>query len=241
MRRAVSAVAVALFASSVVAVQAQETIGPDVPMGPVRGALGGNLIVAVPVGEFADYIDTGFGIGFVGHLNLAGDGALRLRLDGGFVQYGNETREVCLTTCRIVVDLTTSNNIVFGSIGPELMVPRGFIRPYVNAGIGGAYFTTTSHFDGESDNQDFANTTNFDDGTFALTAGGGLYIPLSVSNTPISIDLGARYHRNGQVRFLREGDIEDLPGGDIVIHPQHSNADLVTLQLGVSVGLRARQ
>jgi len=238
VRRAVTVLALGLLASTATGVSAQG-VQPDVPFGPVRGALGGSLIVAVPVGEFADYINTGFGVGFTGHLNLAGEGALRLRVDGGFVQYGNETREVCLTTCRIRVDLTTSNNIVFGSIGPELMMPHGPIRPYVNAGIGGAYFATTSHFDGESDNQDFANTTNFDDGTFALTAGGGLYIPVSFGKTPISIDLGARYHRNGQVRYLREGDIEDLPDGDIIIHSQRSNADLVTLQLGVSVGLRS--
>ena len=238
MKGVASIVTAALLLGSSVGVHAQER--DDVPLGPVRGALGGNLVVALPVGEFADYIDTGFGLGFVGHLNLAGNGAVRLRLDGGFLQYGNETREICLTTCRIVVDLTTSNNIVYGSIGPELAVTRGWIRPYVNAGIGGAYFTTTSHLDGQSDNEDFARTTNFDDGTFAWSAGGGLYIPLSMGRTPISIDLGARYHGNGTVRYLREGDIEDLPDGSIVIHPQRSDANLVTLQLGVSIGLRSR-
>lgn len=237
MRRVVTAVAVSLIAASATVVKAQDAGS----LGPVRGTLGGNLIVAVPTGEFADYIDAGVGIGLVGHLNLTGDGAIRLRLDGGFVQYGNETREVCLTTCRIRVDLTTSNNIVFGSIGPELMFPQGPVRPYVNAGIGGSYFATTSQFEGKNDNEDFANTTNFDDGTFAITAGGGLYIPVSFGKTPISIDLGARYHKNGEVRYLREGDIEDLPNGDIVIHSQRSRADLVTLQLGVTVGLRSNR
>ena len=39
--------------------------------------------------------------------------------------------------------------------------------------------------------------------------------------------------------YLREGDIHDNPDGSISFRPTRTRADLVTLQLGVSVGLRA--
>ncbi|HEX7091058.1 MAG TPA: hypothetical protein VF192_13030 [Longimicrobiales bacterium] len=207
---------------------------------PVRAYAGGGLFIAEPVGEFDDYIDVGFGIG--GHLLVRLDpaGALSLRVDGGFVNYGRETRTVCLSPtigCRILVDLTTSNDIVFGSIGPQLMVPSGPVRAYVNAGAGFSYFATTSSVRGTSESDDFASTRNFDDATFAWSTGGGLYIPLTIGSSSVSIDLGARYLSNGEVEYLREGDIEDHADGSITLHPTRSEANLVVWQVGVSIGL----
>ena len=217
----------------------------DAPtLGPVRGGAGGTLIVALPTGELADHIDGGVGAAFNGHFNLVSSGALRLRLDGGFIQYGHETREVCFSNtvgCRIRLDLHTENNIAFGSIGPELAFPSGPVRPYVNAGIGFSYFATSSRLDGVNDEESFADTQHLDDGSLAFTSGGGLYIPVSVKNTPVAIDLSARYHRNGTVSYLREGDIHDNPDGTISFTPLRTRADLVTLQLGVSVGIRSKR
>ncbi len=208
---------------------------------PIRGGAGGTFVVALPTGELADQIDVGGGFALNGKLNLVSSGALRLRLDGGFVQYGRETREVCFSStvgCRIQLDLTTENSIAYGGIGPELMLPSGALRPYINAGIGFSYFETASHLDGVDDEQSFARTRQFDDASLAFTGGGGFYIPLRIRETPVSIDLGARYHRNGVVSYLREGDITDNPDGSISFTPTRTRADLVTLQLGVSVGFR---
>lgn len=210
--------------------------------GPVRAAAGGAVFIAQPVGEFDDYVDVGFGLG--GHLLLRLDpaGVFSLRLDGGFVNYGRESKRVCLSQtvgCRILVDLVTSNNIAFGSIGPQLGVPSGPVRPYVNGGIGFSYFATTSSVSGtsNSDNDDFARTTNFDDVTLAWSAGGGLYIPLRIGSTSFAIDLGARYLLNGEVEYLREGGIEDHPDGSITLHPTRSEANLLVWQIGVSFGI----
>jgi len=206
--------------------------------GPVRAHAGGALFIAQPVGEFDDYVDVGFGLG--GHLLVRLDpaGVVSLRVDGGFVNYGRESKRVCLSQtvgCRILVDLVTSNNILFGSIGPQLAVPSGPVRPYVNGGIGLSYFATTSSVSGTSSSEDdFARTTNFDDVTLAWSAGGGLYIPLRIGATSLSIDLGARYLLNGEVEYLREGDIEDHPDGSITLHPTRSEANLLVWQIGVS-------
>ncbi len=209
--------------------------------GPVRAQAGGALFIAQPVGEFADYVDVGVGLG--GHLLVRLDpaGAVSLRLDGGFVNSGRESKRVCLSRtigCRILVDLVTSNNILFGSIGPQLAVPSGPVRPYVNGGIGLSYFATTSSVSGtSSSDDDFARTTNFDDVTLAWSAGGGLYIPLRIGSTAFAIDLGARYLLNGEVEYLREGDIEDHPDGSITLHPTRSEANLLVWQIGVSFGI----
>jgi hypothetical protein len=206
---------------------------------PPRFQAGGGLAIAKPVGDFGEVVDIGVGLG--GHFifYITPGGAFSLRADAGFLNYGNETQRVCLSTtvgCRIEVDLTTSNNIVHGLVGPQLMVPSGPIRPYVNGGLGFSYFATTSSVEGSTGNDPFASTTNFDDGAFSWGAGGGLYIPIRVSATAdIAIDLGARYTGTREIEYLREGDIRDLPDGSIEFTPRRSDANLVTFLLGVSV------
>ena len=58
---------------------------------------------------------------------------------------------------------------------------------------------------------------------------------------PISIDLSARYHGNGEAKYLRKGDIIDHPDGSISFTPNHSETNLWTFQLGVSMGAGGRR
>ena len=206
--------------------------------GEPRGAIGGTVILAEPAGEFADAINRSWGGSAVGHYNLTR--FFRIRAEGGYMQYGSEKREVCLPDCRVRFDEVTTNGIGFGSVGPELVLPARFIRPYVHAGIGGSYFSTSSHLDGVDDENDIGETTNFDDGTFLVTAGGGVYLPFMVKGTELAIDLGVRYNRNGTARYLREGDIQTNPDGTISFTPTQSKANLVTFMMGLSVGLGGR-
>jgi opacity protein-like surface antigen len=208
---------------------------------PVPSRLGGSLnaIVAQPVGDFNDYVNVGFGIGGNFRVGLDPASITSLRFDVGFVNYGRETQEVCLSTtvgCRIRVDLTTTNNIFFGYGGLQFTVPSGPVRPYVNGGVGYSYFFTESSVEGTSNEEPFASTNNFDDGTFTWAAGGGLMIPISAGRTPISIDLGVRYNHNTEVDYLTKGAIEDLPDGSIRLNPVRSAAHLVTYMIGVSLG-----
>jgi len=200
-----------------------------------RFTIGGNFITGLPTGEFADATDTSLGFSLVGYLDLTR--FLRIRVDGGYMQYGSETRRVCMPNCRVVFDLKTSNGIGFGSVGPELVAPAGRIRPYMNVGIGGSDFFTGSHLDGADDEHAIGNTTNFADGTFTVIAGGGVYIPLNLKSSPVAIDLGLRYHRNGTVKYLREGDIRDNADGTIFFIPRQTRADLFTVMVGMTVGI----
>jgi opacity protein-like surface antigen len=226
-----SAVLVGLASLLASPARAQETPAP-------RWAVGGTFVTAEPVGEFSNSVDTSFGANFVGH--YAFNRVFRLRVDGGFVQYGSEARQICLPNCRVQLDVNTTNNIGYGSIGPEIVWPARRVRPYANAGIGGSYFSTSSHLDGVDDDTAIGRTTNFDDGTFSVTAGGGVYIPIATRRSNVALDIGVRYHRNGTARYLREGDVLDNPDGTISFTPTQSRADLVTFMVGVSVAFGRR-
>ncbi|MCI0436804.1 MAG: hypothetical protein L0271_24665 [Gemmatimonadetes bacterium] len=220
-----------------IAARAQEDV-----VRPQRAWAGGGLLIASPVGEFDDYVDAGWGVG--GHFVLRVDesGVFGIRLDAGYLNYGRETRRVCLSPtvgCRIEVDLTTSNDIAYVNLGPQLTVARGPLQPYVNASLGFAYFATVSSVEGSGNsNEPFARTTNFDDITFAWQLGSGMRIPVSSGRTPILLDFGVRYNTNGEAEYLREGGIIDRPDGSIDLNPIRSEANLVTIQIGVTVGIR---
>jgi hypothetical protein len=208
---------------------------------PARVALGGGLSVAQPVGEFRNYVDNGFGGS--GHLMFRIDpqGFLALRADVGLVIYGHETKRVSLPGAgRVEFEVSTSNNILTYSIGPQLMVPTGPIRPYVNATAGGAYFFTESSVGGSDNASDFASTRNFDDHVPSYGYGGGVFVPFAVRNADIGLDIGARFIRNGHTRYLREGGITDIPSGGFTVSPIESETNLVVYHAGISVGLRSR-
>jgi len=202
---------------------------------------GGGLLGAQPRGEFADFVDAGFGVGGHAIVRLDERGLFGIRLDGGFLNYGSETKRVPLSSTiggRIQVDVNTTNNIFFLGAGPQLLLPTGSFRPYVNGNVGLSVFATTSSVEGANNSEPFASDDNYADVTFAYGGGAGLYIPVYRGKSTISLDLGARYHSNGRVKYLREGSIVDLPNGDIEITPIRSRADLITYHLGVSIGAR---
>ena len=208
---------------------------------PVTASGGIQVIGAVSTGEFADYVDGGFGIGANLVWPVQTGGAFAIRADLGWIVYGSEKKDLCFPGeigCRITLELSTTNSIFYLNAGPQLMLPEGFVRPYVNANAGLAYFATTSSVKGDNNDEAFASDTNFDDFTFAWGAGGGLLVPLSRGRTPIAIDLGATYHANGSVEYLTEGDIIDNPDGSITITPTRSEANFVAIRLGVTIGFR---
>lgn len=211
--------------------------------GPPRFHAGLSGVVAQPLGEFDDYVDVGGGLEAHFRVNLDRRGIVSLRAQAGFVNYGSETKRVCLSQtvgCRIQVDLTTSNNIFLLGVGPELGLPLGPVRLYGNATVGLGHFSTDSRVEGTSGADDpFATTTNFSDGGFAWTAGGGLQVRVAeASGSPISIDLGTTYQRNGLREYLTEGGIIDRPDGSIELDVRRSEANLLLWRIGVSVGFQ---
>ena len=215
--------------------------GGDASVAPRRpiGTAGITAVVTQPLGQFETYVGTGYGVGLDFAGNVTRSGILQVRVDLGFLQYGKETKHVCLSEtvgCRVTVDVNTSNDIIVGGIGPQLIAPRGAVRPYATATAGFAYFFTHSSVTGSNDSAPFADTQNFDDFVFAWTGGGGVLITLRGGSRPIFLDVAARYHHNGQASYLREGSITDNPDGSITISPIRIETNFMAYQLGVSFG-----
>lgn len=209
---------------------------PEATSLPRSLVLGGALHFGAPQGEFANNVDAAFGLnGFAGW--QLGNSPFLVRADLGFEIYGSRTRTVPLgggPLGLIRVDVNTTNNIFNGGIGLQAGVPgRGF-SPYAGGSIGFASFVTSSSVSGSNQysSDAFASSNNYSDGTFAKTLYGGFYIP--VGSKGGAIDLGARYHFNGEARYLTDDDISFDQNNDPVLSPRFSRADLLTIQIGFS-------
>jgi hypothetical protein len=207
---------------------------------PTRWYVGGDITVGQPRGAFADNVSTGYGVSGHAIYRLDEAGLVGIRVDGGALIYGNEHQSVPFggdVGGRVRLDMNTSNNIGFLGIGPQIGVPTGRLRPYVNGYAGVSYFFTDTSLRGSGSSEEFARTTNYHDATFSYGGGAGLYVPVRRGPSPISIDLGVRYHDNGRARYLREGDITDNSDDTITVHPRETDTDLLTFHFGVSVGI----
>lgn len=203
-----------------------------------RALAGINLQLALPQGEFADFVETGYGL--AGNVTFLLDRSRRagIRLFGSWIQYGRTTQRVPFPGLPgISVDLTTSNNIYSFGVGPEFHLSGGPLRPYVQGAIGASNFATRTSAEGSDNTDPFASTTNFNDWTFAWYGGGGVMFQVSHGRNPVYIDGGLRYQSHGRTRYLREGSIEPAPGGGVILDPVESRTDLLVMHLGVQVGL----
>jgi hypothetical protein len=211
--------------------------------GPWSTFVGGSLTYAQPQGDFKNYVSGAFGVN--GHLVHAFDpaGIIALRAEVGYLIYGQATRRQPLgggALGLVNVDVTTSNNIVNGGLGLQLMAPTTSIRPYVSGTVGFSYFFTNSSIAGQNNSEPFADSENYGDGGFTTTMGGGLYIPIKLaSGRPLSLDFGVQSHANSDIQYLtKEGIKVTSTSAPPVITPVRSSADFVSFRIGVSVGVR---
>lgn len=230
-QRWLTACALGLWLALAGSVESQERRNP-------RGFLGLAFVVGDPVGNLGLFFDDGFGGQLTGALPFADDGRLRLRADLGFLVYGHERLEFCHpVSCRVGVDLTTTNTIFHAGVGPEYALATGVFEPYVYATTGLSYFATISSLSGDGDRDDFAETTNYDDVVMAWKIGGGMRLRVIDGHRPVSLDFGVERHQNGIANFLTEGDIVDNPDGTVTLFPNRSEANLVMFRFGVTIGL----
>ncbi len=233
-RRAIAAVLVA----HVIAPSANAQIFMSESASGSRGTWGFDVggQFAQPVHGFRSNVDAAWGVGASVRYHLPRFEFLGVRADLSYLNYGSETKHVPLspTLNRVTVDMRTSNNIVVAGAGPELMITRGPVRPYVFGFVGFSYFYTESSASDDDSDGTFASTTNFDDGGLATGGGGGFKIPLRIKSVDASVDAGARYTQNGLRSYLVRGDIVDLPDGSLAFTPRTTRADFWQYHLGMS-------
>src|SRR2546425_9802209 len=104
------------------------------------GGLG--LVVGLPVGQFRSFVDVAGGVAGSFAVNLDGRGAVALRFDGAYLQYGNEDRPLALAGSggRGSLDMNTSFFIASLRAGPQGMLGPGRGRGHGFGTIRGAEF-----------------------------------------------------------------------------------------------------
>jgi hypothetical protein len=208
--------------------------------GPSRTAIGIALQGLNPQGEFANNVSFAGGIGASLTRALDPQGIIAIRADLGYLVYGSERYRTPLgggPLGLVAVDVRTTNNIVQGGLGLQLVTPGRTVRPYANASAGFSYFFTNSSVQGTGNQEAFANSINSDDGGFAWTAGSGVYVPLSIGTTPVQLDFGVKWLDNGEREYLRPDGISFENNG-VQLNPVRSQAQALQFHLGLTFPLR---
>ena len=94
-------------------------------------------LIGHPLGEFADNVDTSWGGGFDFVYRL-GDAPVWLGAGVGVLRYDRATHEVpfSLTVPDVLVEVTTSNNLVMPYGLVRFQSSDGTVRPYVEGRVG---------------------------------------------------------------------------------------------------------
>lgn len=220
---------------------AAASVGAQLPA-PARAAaptfvIFGDLVVSKPKGDFANYVDRGFGFNAGVMLQLDTAGMLALRAEIGGLQYGRERMPVSFGSFggRVTADVVTTNTIGWIALGPQFTFPAGPVRPYGNAAFALTNFRTTSSLEDPRTSEQFAVTENASDFAPAIVFGGGVYVPLGGRAATAMLTLGGRYYNGGEATYLPEGGIEDNADGSVTLHPVRTKTDFVIWQLGVSL------
>jgi len=219
------------------AAEAQLTVPASSSPALPRFTVAADLILAQPKGDLATYIGNGWGGNGTGLMRVEPQGVLNVRFDIGTARYGSEQERI--RTGGGTYDLNTTNNIEWFAFGPQLMVPGGPFRPYVNAGVGLTRFRTTSVLSDAFDDFEYGRRDHASDFTTGWMMGGGVYIPFG-SRSPVSLNVAARYHFGGEATYLNEGGIQDNPDGSVTLTTNRSKTDFVLWQLGLSFRIPSR-
>lgn len=216
--------------------------------GSVRGAavprfsVFGDAIVSKPKGDFANYVDHGFGFNAGGMLRLDPAGMFAVRAEIGGLQYGRERMPIAFDfSGRISADVVTTNMIGWIAMGPQFTFPAGPVRPYANAAFAITNFRTTSSIEDRQTSEQFAVTENASDFSSAAVFGGGIYVPIGGRAPTAMLTLGGKYYYGGEATYLPEGGIQDNDDGSVTLFPARTKTDFVIWQLGVSVGIPSRR
>ncbi|MCD6502322.1 hypothetical protein J7L01_06940 [bacterium] len=220
-----------------------------VPLFAITNQAGIGLTVNLPQGEFRDNVDrVGFGIGIDYVAKL--DPYIGLGGAFGVMTYGSERRNEPFSTTipDVTVDVTTSNNFLFFQLMPRISVPISIAVPYIEGRVGLNYLWTDTRIDNQSDGEEVASSTNFDDIAFCYGGAAGLMVRVwkkptrrskhkgkSNDDSPdaVYIDLKAVYAKGGNAEYLKEGSVHRTTGGSVAYDVSESHTDLLTIGLGV--------
>ncbi|WP_353268175.1 hypothetical protein [Gemmatimonas sp.] len=202
-----------------------------------RGSVGIHLQVTEPRGDFGANTNNGFGVGAYVLGALDENKIVNLRADFSFISYANSRRRIPLagTGGLIQLDLRTSSNIASLVVGPQLLGPSGTFTPYATALGGFSVFWTESSVEGSQNQAPFASSTNASDAVWAYGGAVGSYIRLTKGTHPVRLDLGARFLRHDDVRYLTADRVRTAFESSATPVPVRGRADFVTYYVGANI------
>lgn len=233
------AVAVTLALSTLHAAAAHAQGSPHVPTGVLLGGVA--FAVSDPRGDFGKNTGNGYGVDVSGVWRLEEQGILNLRFEGSFLGYASSTRRVPFvgTGNLVKLDLKTSSNIFTLVGGPQLLGTKGPLTPYVTALGGFSYFGTNTSVEGsDNTNNDFASTNNSSDASLAYGGGAGIVARVyKKGNTDVRLELGARYLRHDNAKYLNDQRVQEGFENNRDPIPIKGRADFMTYFFGVTAVL----
>ncbi len=212
-----------------------------------NGRVEAGMTGARPTGDFRDQVDGAIGFTLGARIPLGATSRISARVDMSALTYGHESRQVCMRPgagCRVEATEATTNDIFTLVVGPELSlagqrVQPAWVQPYIHGFAGFSIYATQSGLGNWGTSIPyfgFATTTNQRDAAFTWGGGGGVRFALPIQSRPIELGIGARFQRSGDVDYLREGDLTDLPDGSFRKELQRGKTDFVAFTIGGSVG-----
>ena len=206
---------------------------------------GGNLTLGFPQNEFKDNVEN-IGIGGTGYFGFHfPQSPILVGFSASFIIYGSETREEPFSTTipDVWVDVTTMNSLIMGHVLLRIQPSQGKVRPYLDGLFGLNYLWTQTRIENQSNNEEVASSTNFDDITFGYGCGAGLMIRVYEATTrqtrmdgvqAVYIDLGLRYLKGGEAEYLKEGSIR-TENGKVTYDISKSTTDILTIHIGATL------
>jgi len=236
------AAALVLAAPVSASAQAPESVpAPEVFTGPERWELGFGLLLAKPLGEFSEHVDSGDGFRLFGVLYFGDRRRIGLRLEGVVASYGRRTvtRQLDPSLPLAEVDVTTDSSIGSLSVGPQVTLGQGRARFYAYTSVGSSQFLTSTSMWGGDSYLPIATRDDFESHSLLLAGGAGFRFAFRTTKRhPVAVDLGGDLRRHGRTEYLSEASIVELAGGGTQIEPVRSDTNMATVQLGVTVGMR---
>jgi len=212
-----------------------------------RFTLGGAGVYAQPLGDFAQNVSQGWGIDGAGTYGIDSQSILSLRAELGYVQYASKSEPFSLSTGVGFFDLEseTKSGVLTLGVGPQLSLPIGSaVRPYVAGTIGFARFATSTSINIPADRSNTGQKEELDsqdvasDWVLSLGASAGIGFEVAALGRGVLVDLGARYHRNGQATYVSSKGVTYNGTGRPTVVATESQADFIAYRVGITIPIR---
>lgn len=241
----------AMFLTSAAVVRGQTPVAATPGTTGSRWQGGAGIVGAVPVGDFATFVEEAGGV--TGHLDRSIAGHI-VRVGGEvtYLAYGDQTRTVSLASLvpevpGATLKVNTSNAMLLAHARLRVQAPPSRWRWYADGLLGLTDMFTTSSIPGPTacvglpaggsacTTTEVAGATNSRDVVFSYGGGGGVAIKLRASSKWPRLDLSARYLRGGEARYLTEGGLR-IEGSRAVLNFSQSRTDMVGVYIGFLFG-----